>query len=308
MVYVSKPNLLRNGVIVPRLPNSEKPDELKGEILISELRKHCDDLAILEAAFGPKLATLLTWPEIRDIMFRDHKKLNLACLSDNDLFTMRCFGFTEKQKLALEQNMDLQTSQPLLFWLYPVLLKWFHPSTAYSALEFNFTPTTLQSGQSPLIDLKLKSDSKARKFIELTIYRGGEYDKRETFTAYIQEPTSSRKLKWGEPASGAMDLDIPVEPSLHAVFDYLFPRAGNKWRIAMEDFHNDDDEAFLNALIQGMKASDDSAVYNVSVEQQEQCIRLFERFPPEAQKALRGNIGSCGGRFSHEAMRRYPRY
>ncbi len=198
----ARSGLARNNIIVPQDDDVKfSYDVLEGEVLISELTKHCNDLAILAATFGPKLATLLTWRWIRLIMFRDPKKLSLACLRNLDFFTMEYRdAFARTQNHAVKGT---NKSQPLLYWLYPVLLEWFVSTTSsHPEFKFKFTSAVPQDGQSRRsmapIDLRLRSNSQAQKFIELAIHRGGEYDKREIFTAYIKETNVSKKNKVGE--------------------------------------------------------------------------------------------------------------
>ncbi|KAH8742209.1 hypothetical protein F5883DRAFT_655526 [Diaporthe sp. PMI_573] len=74
------------------------------------------------------------------------------------------------------------------------------------------------------------------------------------------------------------------EGCLAHTLDYLVPRSGSLWRLAMQAVTLDEEETLVVALAGTCKAEDDH--YHMSANQDQQCLNLLQRFPPDAKEYI----------------------
>ncbi|KAI5455706.1 hypothetical protein BGZ63DRAFT_429594 [Mariannaea sp. PMI_226] len=274
---------------------------ISGDDIITELQQAADDLALLVHRFGRKMAAILQWPKMKGALLAEPHMLGLPCLGQFDSFN--CVS----SKIFDEPIMQ-SGKQPMLYWLYDLLLYFLEPSGVSKGARLQLTPNMdliHQLGQLPAMDIELMSKH-GKPFIQLTLCHGGKYDQREVLSAPIWEASRKPTMRYGKPIpvpADSMDVDVnPMQEGISAVLSYLVPRRDSRWRIAMYSFPEDSEEEFYTNLVHACKAEDDT--YFVSDEENKKCHGLFERFPAQARNFLQGRIGARNGPFSRQAFER----
>ncbi|KAL7904524.1 hypothetical protein GGI35DRAFT_463092 [Trichoderma velutinum] len=292
----------------PQAFNTVIREDFDGAALLKELAVHISDLLAISSRFGRKLSTSINNAALQNVIFPDHAKLQLACLNQFDLFS-------NIQIISRDKPTEFRTPKPILYWIYSVVLRLGSDDYCYSAiLKLKPSHDCAVKFSVPPIDIALRKED-GKLTTVLTIYHGGEGNRREVFDESVpREQQSSERPKWGKAlplqdrADRADNVDASSVPiGIDSVFNFLFPRQNNRWLLATTAFVKEhkawngwmNDEFLLSRLVQGFKAPDDRLY--VSDEQDRKCQALFLRFPLDAQKALLEEIGKPGGPYSFTA-------
>ena len=283
----------------PTYPDGTDPRSIvAGREIIAELQSELNHLARLAYKFGPKMTKILQLPDIKAAFFQNKSKLALTCLGDLD-------SFTNTETPLHKRPIERIGQKPLLYWLYDATLEFVRPNAATSrGSRLQLKPGKSRGGpthQWPLsMDIEL-THRDAHPYIKLTAYLDDYYETTVVRWAPIEKARHQR-LRYGKPVQPAYDdSDMDMEScGVEAVLRYLVPEAESKWRNAMEDLLESDEERLFGALATACKAPDDA--YFVSDEQDKHCQKLFSLFPVEARTFFKEKVGKEGGPFSRGAF------
>ncbi|KAJ6125943.1 hypothetical protein N7471_010436 [Penicillium samsonianum] len=239
-------------------------------VLLGEMQKAAEDVSQLVGRFGFKMAGTLRRPHIKTALFADRNRLRLPSLRYADSFT--CL-LTK----PFEKPISLRGKALLLWWLWDALLEWSTPSISSRGCTLDFMP--------------------AHRTDILTAAYGGDFMERRIFDAPIA------RFRFPETAfdrtTAALAIDQPPYNGYGCIkdtFDYLMPRSGNIWRSAMNIFPAEE-KRLVQALAETCKANDDYMY--MSEDNDSQCKKLIQRFPPLARKFVEdgGLVGKERGSY-----------
>ncbi|KAB8239931.1 hypothetical protein BDV35DRAFT_375073 [Aspergillus flavus] len=244
------------------------------------------------------MARTVQRPNIKMALFADHKLLRLPCLKYADNF------FCRVTKLYAKVPIDYRYSAPLLWWLWDALLDYLLPTASSKGCKLEFTPaheTDISLPYTIGINLGYKHDNDS---IELTASYGGPFHERRIFDAPIAKFRLPETKKYGKSTIATLNIDrrtYKEEGCLAHTLDYLVPRSGNLWRLAMEASPPDKEETLVVALAGTCKAEDDH--FYMSESQGQQCLNLLQRFPPDAKEYIINErlVGRVNGPYSRMA-------
>ncbi|KAJ9622150.1 hypothetical protein H2204_011657 [Knufia peltigerae] len=265
-------------------------------VLLHQIQQAAEDVSQLVGRFGFKMADKLSSPCIKRALFADHKLLRLPCLKYADDFTCRVTRFHTAGQPIYHEN-----SAPLLWWLWDALLDHLPPRVPARGRKLEFTPahgTDIPLPYNISVNLESKCD---KEIIELTAWYGGLFHERRIFDAPVARFCFPETKRYGKPIEAPLNIDRRTyqgEGCLAHTFDYLMPRPGSPWRLAMKAFPPDKEEALVVALAGTCKAEDDH-VY-LAEDQDRQCRNLLQRVPPDAKEYIRNEklVGKTGGPYS----------
>ncbi|KAK3366594.1 hypothetical protein B0H63DRAFT_529965 [Podospora didyma] len=237
-----------------------------------------EDVSQLIGRFGFKMARTLQKLAIKKALFADHKLLRLPCLKYADNFTCRV------TKLYAKVPIDYRDSAPLLWWLWDPLLDYLQLTASTAGCKLEFTPaheTDISLPYTIVINLGYKRGGDS---IELTASYGRLFCEQRIFDAPIAKFCFLETERYGKSTIATLNIDRHTYKEggcLAHMLNYLVPRSGNLWRLAMEASPPDKEEILVVAFAGTCKAKDDQ-VY-MSESQGQQCLNLLQRSPPDAK-------------------------
>ncbi|KAF9884078.1 hypothetical protein FE257_002308 [Aspergillus nanangensis] len=250
-------------------------------ILLYQIQQVAEDVSQLVGRFGYKMARTVGTSNIKNALFADQKLLRLPCLKYADNFTCRV------TKRFAKHPTDYTNSAPLLWWLWDELLDYLTPSYSTHGCKLEFTPareTDIALPYTISINLAYKHGNNN---IELTASYGGLFHEQRIFDAAIAEFRLPETTKYGKSIMAPLNIDRYTHKEkgcLAHTLDYLVPRSGSLWRLAMKAFSLDEEETLVVALVGTCKAEDDHCY--MSTNQGQQCLNLLQRLPPEAREYI----------------------